>query len=379
MSDDFVLVVDGVRWGGWTSASITRGIERMPSSFVVELTERNPSDGSVIDIKPGSPCQVLLGSDPVLTGYIDRYDASISAESHTVRIVGRSKSEDMVDCSAEWNTSQISSTSALDLAQKLAKPYGITVSSLSGPGVAIPQFNIQLTESAWDILERAARYSKLLAYDDTDGNVLLAQVGATKAAGGLSQGVNVQSASVSLTMDQRFAEITVVPFGTDTLQDQRAATGTGGDLVSQSPSAKDPGVRPDRKLVIVSEQILVNDVNVAQARADWEVARRYGRSQAVRVVTDSWRDGGKKLWAPNTLVDIDLPTLKLVRKTWCISEITYSRAADGGTVAEIELMPPEAFQPELELLNAYDQQLIQATTGANPYAGTPNTPSRGPS
>jgi prophage tail gpP-like protein len=65
----------------------------------------------------------------------------------------------------------------------------------------------------------------------------------------------------------------------------------------------------------------------------------------VRLATDSWRDSSGTLYEPNTLVDIDLPGLKLTPKTWLIADVTYLRN-EQGTRADLVIMPPQAFYPE---------------------------------
>lgn len=94
------LVAGGQRLTGWESVSVTRGIEIMPSSFEIGLTEKYPGQAADIVVKPSDPCVVLIGSDPVVTGYIDRYLPAIAPRQHTERIHGRSNCEELVDCSA---------------------------------------------------------------------------------------------------------------------------------------------------------------------------------------------------------------------------------------------------------------------------------------
>ena len=76
-------------------------------------------------------------------------------------------------------------------------------------GGAIPQFNLMIGESAFEVIERVGRYRGLLAYDQPDGSLILAQVGATQAASGFTEGENVQEATLTWSMDQRFSDYDV--------------------------------------------------------------------------------------------------------------------------------------------------------------------------
>jgi prophage tail gpP-like protein len=337
--DDLTLTIGGQAVSGWTDIRITRGIERCPSDFSIGLTELYPGQLAQVVIQPGLPCTVSLGSDLVITGYVDRFTPSFSADRHSITVVGRSKCCDLVDCSAEWAGGQISGSSALGIAQKLAAVYGITVQcSVSGLPI-IPQFNLMLGETAFEVIERLSRYSALLAYDMPDGSLQLAQVGTSNAASGFTEGQNVQEASIDFSMDQRYSTYQAFLQAVDVLSD----LGDAGNLAATS---NDPNVSRHRTLYIVTEGSSGDPYGFALKRANWECVRRAGHSRSVRVRTDSWRDSSGALWAPNTLAPVKFPSLKLVSDEFLISEVTYSRTEDGGTVADLLLMPPDAFRPE---------------------------------
>lgn len=343
MTDDLSLIIGSQSLSGWTEISVIRGIEKLPSSFEISLTEplTQPTAASIV---PGQPCQVKLGNDLVITGYVDRYAPSISAFDHRVRVSGRSKCQDLVDCSAEWPNNQISNVSALALAQKLAKPYGITVTAASTAAAnAIVQTYVMLWgETAYDVLERACRFSQLLAYDGADGNLILAQVGTAQAASGFTEGKNVISAEAAYSIDQRYSDYVVRRMSFSSLND----LGQGGDIMRDFP---DQGVPRHRLRYIIAENG-GNPQDVALARGQWEARRRAGRAFQLRVTTDSWRDAAGTLWTPNTLVPVSLPSLKITNKVWVIGEVTYKRDGQSGTTAELLIMPPDAFQPEPILL-----------------------------
>ncbi|HWF01547.1 MAG TPA: hypothetical protein VG248_17225 [Caulobacteraceae bacterium] len=339
-SDELTLVVGDSQISGWTDVRVTRRIEACPNDFEIAFTERFPGEASELLVQAGQACVVQIGPDAVVTGYLDRYTRGYSATDHTVSISGRGKTQDLVDCSAEYPTGQISGQ-LLAIAQALAQPYGISVSASGGAGAQIPQFNLTLGETAYDIIERICRSAGLLPYEDVDGNLVLANTSSDQAACGFQEGVNVQAAHVMAAMDQRYSEVDAFLLSMDVLGD----TGQGGNLCSSAP---DPNVPRHRKLYIIAEAG-GGGIDIAQKRATWEVARRSGRGLQATITTDSWRDSAGTLWTPNTQAPIDLPGLKLTGVTWTIGEVTYRRGA-AGTTCELTLMDPSAFQPEPILL-----------------------------
>ncbi|MBN8929916.1 MAG: hypothetical protein J0H19_25270 [Rhodospirillales bacterium] len=312
---------------------------------------------------------MLLDGDVVLTGYIDRYAGAVSPREHHVRIVGRSKCEDLVDChitSDQLQGMQIFTTSLLELASKLCASYGIKAKSLTGNNVPVApvqgpgplRFNAILTESPFEIIERVARYAGVLVYDDADGNLVFANVGTSNMASGFALGVNVQHAAVTYSMDGRFSEYRPHLMSVNFFGDK----GAGG---IPYPPVFDKGVPRFRQRIVVSEQPFPGS-SMAEKRAQWEAARRLGQSQAVRLTCDSWRDSAGTLWQPNAFAPLDLPALKLSPSDpWVIGEVTYAMDQDRGTTADLMLMPKDAFLPEPTILVPF---LYDPTVGV-PVAG----------
>jgi prophage tail gpP-like protein len=360
--DTLTLIIGGKEWGGWQRAAVNRTMGTIPANFEVQVTEHYPSPSTDIAIKPGDACQVKIGGDLVITGWIDRYTAIVSSRAHTVKITGRSKSSDLVDCAAfvgdkENPTYQILGGTTLAIAQQLAKPYGVTVSSLDGPGKEIPQFNINLGETPWEIIDRITRYSSLVAYDLPDGTLQLAKAGSQKMASGFVQGANVEQAEVTFTMDERFSEYE--GFYTSAL----GLTTESGGHVPRGVIVKDDQVPRFRRRIIISEQV-DNTGPILEARVKWEANRRAGHSQAVTVTADSWRDTAGTLWDVNHLAPIRLPALKLPSANWLIGQLSYTRD-EMGQHAIVMLMPQSAFEPEPTVFQPLPP-LLENVQGNNP-------------
>ena len=350
-SDNVSLIINGKTWSGWTAVRVGRGIERFPSDFEFALTERYPGEAGELMAEPGSSCVLKIGSDVVITGAIDRYVPAITAAAHEVRIHGRSLCRALVDCSAGIGTdltivTQVASGTILSIAQQMAKPFGITVSTTAPDAQKMaPQFNVNMGETASDILDRVTRWGGLLYYDDTAGNLVLAQVGTTQMASGFKQGVNVEAASATFSADQRFSDYIVFLMSLSglTVNQLGLPDASNGNVrrVVHDGSKPQLSFRPH---AIISEQV-DQDTDFANLRATWEMNRRNGRSRAITLTTDTWRDSAGTLWQPNALVMVDMPVLKITNQQWCIGEVTYRRD-ESGTHADLTLMPPQAYQPE---------------------------------
>ncbi|MFC0384330.1 phage baseplate assembly protein [Muricoccus vinaceus] len=357
--DEMTIEVDGKVFGGWDTVQVVRSCEQMPSSFTISLTERYPGEADEVVIEPGQACKVMMGKDTVLTGYIDRYIPALDARRHTVTIMGRSKTQDLVDCAAIFDTFQISGQTVGQIAVTLAGKYGISVSLPAGEGPVVPQLNLQLGETTWDVIERLCRFAKFLCYDDAEGNIVLRPVSTERHSSGVREGENVISAWPDYGMDQRFSEYQVYPLSVLPLMQAQDAAG-GGGLPAPIGQAKDEGVKRLRRRIIILEHSGTGPIeDAARERAEWEQARRLGRSEDVTVSVDSWRDSEGRLWEPNRLADVHIPACQVKDETWIIGDVTFTRG-EGGTTARLHLMNPRGFDPQYDPLFSFGWQIRQA-------------------
>ncbi|MFH5923851.1 phage baseplate assembly protein [Roseomonas xinghualingensis] len=369
------LLVDSRELFGWQEIRVTRGLERVPPDFSLLMAEGIANEPG-FTVQPGQSCEVHIGEDLVLTGYVDRFGPSIDKKSGgRIGVAGRGKCQDLVDCSAYLKglANQISNARTAEVIARLCGLFGIGVDARDGNGEVVPQFNVILTETCWDIIDRVARHSEFLAYEGTDGKLILSKLAQQRMASGFRQGVNVEHASAAYAYDQRYSRYEAVFMPVETLGDVARAASSGDFNLrafanDDTIGAAGPGTgRRFRPLVLIAETTQ-NGVDIAQRRVNWEMARRIGRSQAISLTCDSWRDAAGQLWEPNRLVSVHVPYLGITDAEWVIAEVTYRRGKEG-TLADLVLMPPAAFLPEPIVLQPFDFQTAEALRQADQAAG----------
>jgi prophage tail gpP-like protein len=332
--DELSLLINGQKISGWEDVSVTLRLEGFPNEFDIALS----SPSGALLAKAGDECGILLGDDQVLTGYVDQDFNLGDAGSHTLRLRGRGKTCDLVDCSAEWPAGQLQGT-ALDIATKLSLPYGIGVELGDGAdaGPQVTPWALNYGDTAADIIQRVARNAGLLAYEDPSGKLILGKVGSAFAASGIAYGANVQAWSVQNSMAERYSEMVCCSL----------SMAAWGDLPGSDffDIEKDPNVPRHRRRDIVLEQVAEDPQAFTIKKAKWEIARRAGHGYVVTATVDSWRDSAGRLWKPNTLIPIDVPGMR-GDKMLCIAEVTFGKSGETGTTAEIVAMPSYAFTPE---------------------------------
>lgn len=374
MDDQIVLRLNDREIFGWTSINVQVGLEFFPGSFVVHFSEVYPGELNALRLQPGDYFELIASGKRMVVGYIDRYRPEFSGGSHSISASGRGKCQDLVDCSAEWPGGQFSNVNAYTLAQGLASAYGktpdgtithpIKVLCNEDPKTLriIPQLNLILGESGFDILSRVVRYSQLMMYEDFDGNLVLSRAGTDAMASSLEEGVNVQGAAIEYSADRRFSEYTCylqsVAMGLD--------SGDGGNLLG---GTHDKGVARNRKKYLIAEAT-TGYADLCIERAVWQRNSANGRSEIIKVVTDTWFDEAGNLWAPNRLVTIYLPSLKMKAPvTWLIANVSFNKDEGSGTTAELTIMHPGAYSVEpmaLVTSNLIDTSNM-FSTGNAPY------------
>lgn len=129
------------------------------------------------------------------------------------------------------------------------------------------------------------------------------------------------------------------------MQHSQAVLGDLGSGGEDFYTQKDETVPRHRRIYMVLEQSAVDPPAFTISKAKWEMSRRTGRSCEVHVTIDSWTDSNGVLWAPNTLIPVNLPGFPDSYSPLCLSSVTF-RKGEGGTHAELTLLPQAAFTPE---------------------------------
>jgi prophage tail gpP-like protein len=343
-AEELTIKTGGKTLGGWQEIHVVRGVERLPSAFYIRMTERFPGQLEEISATPGATCEISMSGDLLLTGYIDRYLPRIDKGQHSVLLMGRSKPEDLVDSSlfgeiiGGWNL-QVSTLK--EAAERISKPFGIEVSAPDGDFPLPPPQNFPINPgmTAGQLLEELARTTGSLVWDDPRGRLVISAVGTGRAGSALVEGTNVEAASLTLSMDGRFSDYIVIVLGQNFL--------TGTTFRNHLAHVVDPGVKAlgRYRTRIIPWEAPDQDGSYSDNRALWEAARRFGRGNIVQVKVTGWRDGTGKLWAPNSVVRVKLPSCKVDRDL-VISEVAWERGPEMGTTAQLTCMPKEGLVPQ---------------------------------
>lgn len=320
----------------------------IPTQVNVEITRQWPSSSENTSlqqsIKKGELVEVLIGEEKVLTGWIEATPIRYDAKNIQVGISGRSKTADLIDCAA--SSHEFTGKTLAQIATQLPKPFGIKVINKGSPSTPLQTLQADHGETVHEVLNKALGSQQALAWDDEEGNLLIANVSSDKARTALVLGDNILTCDTEQSIRDRFSEYQV--------SGQRASD---DDDFSEAILTAIRAKAKDRKITRYRPQHIQQSGNATvgncRARSAFEAKQRAARTEETTYTVQAWRQGNGKLWKPNQRVIVFDPILGFNNRELLIAEVVYTQD-ENGTLCELRVAPEAAYIPPLEALKSPD-------------------------
>ena len=342
MPDNSIYIsVDGKKFTGWTDVKISKSLETLTSSFELTATDKHlPDRNQDWLLRPQDECIISVGTEVLLTGYIDKLIPSVSKDSHTIKIIGRDKTSDIVDCSYTESKSSFSKVTMYTLIQKLVEPFGLTVKKDSSVSDTEKfQFTVNKNDSIFNNLNKKANDLGILLITNSSGEIVLTNSGDATIDDVLEYGDNVESATVTYDYTNRFSEYIV---NAQSLYKQ--SKGNWGTNIKITATSEDEGIKRYRPKLIKPNSPLSR--TLAQKRANWEALIRSAKSQLINVTIPGFRTRGGVLWDLNKLVDVLIPPLYINPTVALLITAVEFSLSSSGTFTKMTLKRPDAYTSE---------------------------------
>lgn len=372
------LEVGGVRYEGWMGISIKHSIETLCGAFDLTVFDKWNGQTSGWDISAGNSCVVKIGSDVMITGYVDANSVSMDASSHTITIQGRDKAGDLVDCSAvakEWTGQKFEF-----IANELTRPFGVTVTTqlasdesgyttkqsvapAKNGGKKLARQSVKGDQTVQDALKKMAEVQGVLIISDRKGGLLITRAGlGGRCADALVLGENLKQIEYNNDFTEVFSKITVKG------QAHGAKTAAGQPLDrKQGALAKGEIERELDQTIVGRYRPLIitageqTDSTKAKLQAEWEASTREAKAKKLSVTVQGWRQSNGEIWSINTLVRIKCPWVR-EDDDFVISSAEYS-IGESGTETKMELVSPKSYTPNPTI--AKKEAAKKSTRGVN--------------
>lgn len=330
---DVSLIIGGAAYLGWTDLRIERGLDTLVGHFALGLVARAETGGAAWTFAAGVECTVALGGEALITGHVDAVGRQLTAEGQSLRLAGRDKAADMVDCSAVIAPGSWRRTGLDTIARALAERFGVAVTITADTGAPLERFAIQQGETAFAAIERLARYRGLIVNSDGRGGIRIGNPESGLRGGDLIEGDNV--ALAEWREDWASLHSVYIVKGQASGSDER----NGATVAQVSADAADSGVNRYRPLLLIGEE--QSDAAGLARRAAWERDVRRARSRGLSVTVPGWFTAGDRVWSPGMRSRCAMPALQ-VDGDWLVERVTLVRD-EAGTRSELTLVPPEAW------------------------------------
>lgn len=344
---DIILETNGQRYTGWKNIKLTRSIENLCGAFSFEAT---PSEKSPFPVKLGQSCQVFVNDILFLTGWVEKISVSFDANTHTIAVQGRDRTNDIVDSQIGNNIEFTSGSTLKKIAERILKELNLTQIKV------IDRFNLKkfkeietdsLGMTAFDFIERFAKKRQVLLTTNGDGDIVFERSSDKTYNTVLSTESNTVGTIVSSNIvyddTKRFNEYSVngqsnnLSFLTD--------FGKASLHVDVVGKATDDKIRTSRKYFFQPEDNgLIQD---NKQRAKWEANYRRSQSMIYTAIVQGFKplnDDG--IWEINNLVRIvdEFSNINDTNSTLLITSVAFSQSVDEGAKTTLTLKTKDAYQ-----------------------------------
>lgn len=342
------LLVGSEKLTGWKSVSVSRALDALADTFSLEMID--VWNGGDTPLVPYKECKIAIektagGSqvkEQVLVGYIDRVNIDVESTQISVKINGRSKTADLVDCSAEylpsnsWNNTLLSK-----IVRDLLDPYGLSLDFISSSAFDLNaklSLTINSGESIFEIIDRECRKRGIIPVTNPYGELELITTGDRTSRDKLILGQNILTASVSYDYTNRFSKYKV-----------KGEQSGGGDDWGTKSTTQVYGEATDEvfdsrfrlKTITMDGQGTNKD---AQNTAAWEAQIRAGKTGKLTVKLPSWFQSDNTLWEAGTLVYCEVPPLR-IKEQLLVNQVQFQQD-NSGTICDLELVNADTYTAE---------------------------------
>jgi prophage tail gpP-like protein len=346
------LEVNGNLYSGFLSATATISIDSLSNKFSFTSA---PDVNSALPFSRGDECIVRIDGEAILTGYIEVISGNGDIGTHSIHILGRDRTSDLVDSSLlpiKDITPPITFKRIIEIViQSIGSSLDVIDLTNSVFDKAEDLISIEAGDNAFDFIERLARKKNVIITSNSDGDVVIQNsIGKLSNADILNVIGNPNNNVVSYQFNYddtgRFNRYEVVG-----QQNINVLSNLGSSskkkVINERGRITDELIREGRQFVLTSEN--PGSGKMMGKRANWELNVRRARSRTYKAVVVGYKNQLGEIWTTNMLVHI-LDQHAKIDDIMLVNEVTY-RLDSSGSTTELAFVNRDAYiaEPEFEL------------------------------
>lgn len=348
------IEVSGDQYENFLSASVNIRLDALTNTFAFTSTSQG---GEPLPFLGGEPCKIFVGGELVLTGFIEVVNVSYDGESHTISVMGRDKTGDLLDSTLD-NIPDLrgQSLTLKGLIEKVLEGSNLSqILVFQQKDLDIEPFNgaedianPEPGKSIFEFIEKYARKRQVLLTSNGDGNIVITQSSGITIpdtiqnlipSNAASVNNNVLKASVSYDTTGRFNIYKFVS-SLSPIAANIAGVVDLESLVNQSGGTTDPEIRASRQMILTAET--PSSDGQAEKRAQWEANIRKARGRVYSATVLGFRNTSGNLWQINNLLSV-VDDFCGISSQMLINSVSFNLDLNQGNITTMSLLNKNAY------------------------------------
>jgi prophage tail gpP-like protein len=322
--------VGGDVFTAWEQVKVRSAFDEACRSYSLKAANELGAAATHARFALGVELKIFANDDLLLDGYVDRRRPKLGEDETEIVIIGRSKSCDLVDCSAVHDSGDFENMTAVDIGNAIAA--GIAARFETDQTLEkVEAYSLAQGKTIFTVVEELCRDQNKTLTGTAAGNVLVTKAGTRRHAGGLYEGVNIIEAEGDHNACNRHSKYIVRG---------QSVTGHGAEALEIEAVANDGKVRRFRPLIIVQKE--TSSKARAKGRAATRRDRAAGYALGCDVTIQGCRDEAGTVFEPGRLIWTESETLGIAQDM-LIESADFSQDSKGGSLTSLGLVDPRAY------------------------------------
>lgn len=343
------IEVNGVRYTGWESVTVTKSIETFCGGFSFTGTFTHGND---FPIKVNDTCTIFVNEISMINGFVEKLDVTEDANTHRLSISGRDKTCDLADNTLGGKSKFTPPLTLKQIVEKVLQIYDITNIKIIDPYNLSPiteNIDFALGQTAEEFLQECASKRNVLITTDNNGDLIFQRSGLKQYNTVLSKLKKdyqiIKRTQVTFDNTKRFHEYIISDQGNSVSSSFRKDMSSPQQKSHIGEIATDPEIRKTRRYYFSSDD--TSQISDSQTRVKWEA--NFRRAQSLIYICDivgfkpPLDDG---IWNPNKLIRINDPASN-INTTLLISSITFQKDNNQGSITKLKCISQDSFTLEI--------------------------------
>lgn len=340
-TDDVTIHIDEVIFPNFTGFNLKLSMDKAADEFSF-FTHWDPENLELRNIfRPFqyNKVEVFIGGKLKLTGNLINLGPVSDTDTSTLNVSGYSKSGILNDCNVPISAYPLSykALTLIEIAKTLTQTFNITVTDETDDTFVFEEVDLKPTDKVYSFLAGLCKKRGSLLTSLPNGNLVIQKSNTQKATLSLVEGSpNILGMAVNYQGQNGFTSVSGLLKGKDT----------------SDPATDDSFTETDQFMADVSESrplvVELDDIGTGtlQDAVKAKLRRLLAERISYTISIEGWRDQNGQLWADNTRINVEYPSMMIYNITEFIIRNVEFTQDESKNIAKLTLVLPQSYSDE---------------------------------